>query len=195
MPGNNEAALGTLTFSKNLSLTTGSTVVMKTISTANDQLKVDGTLFLNGNLELRNLSGSWTEGKSYTLFVAPVISGSFTTISPAVPAEGLVWDTSRINEGVISVKIPSGVSRINASHVRVYPQPVVNHCFITLENDAADKMLVEVFSAKGEKQDISLSTTAGNIIKLDMSNLIPGLYVLKLTNADSAIYTCKLLKK
>ena len=158
-------------------------------------LNVTGTLYLNGTLEMKNTGAVWMDGASFRLFNAGVVSGSFASIFPEKPAEGLVWDTSRINEGIIAVKIPSGVSRINTSHVKVYPQPVLNHCFVTLENDAADTMLVEVFNVNGERQDISKSTTAGNRIKLDMSNLMQGLYVLKLTNADSAIYTCKLLKK
>lgn len=194
-PGISETSIGTLSFTKNLTLTQNATTVIKTGASANDMLNVTGTLYLNGILEMKNTGAVWVDGASFRLFNAGVVSGSFASIFPEKPAEGLVWDTSRINEGVISVKIPSGVSRINTSHVKVYPQPVLNHCFVTLENDAADTMLVEVFNVNGERQDISKSTTAGNSIKLDMSNLMPGLYVLKLTNADSAFYTCKLLKK
>ena len=194
-PGISETSIGTLSFTKNLTLTQNATTVIKTGASANDMLNVTGTLYLNGTLEMKNTGAVWMDGASFRLFNAGVVSGSFASIFPEKPAEGLVWDTSRINEGIIAVKIPSGVSRINTSHVKVYPQPVLNHCFVTLENDAADTMLVEVFNVNGERQDISKSTTAGNSIKLDMSNLMPGLYVLKLTNADSAIYTCKLLKK
>lgn len=193
MPGNNETALGTLTFSKNLSLTVGSTVVMKVISTANDQLKVAGTLYLNGNLDLRNLSGSWVDGKSYTLFVAPTIEGSFTTIIPEKPAENLVWDLSRMNEGIISVKTQTAINEISAGFVRVYPNFIDRYCFVDLEG-IAGTVTLEVFSLSGEKEITLTDKSADDQIKLDLSKLHAGVHFLRLTNSTSS-FTVKLIKK
>ncbi len=195
MPGNNETALGTLTFSKNLSLTLGSTVVMKVISTANDQLKVDGTLYLNGNLDMRNLSGSWTEGKSYTLFVAPKIEGSFSAIIPDKPAENLMWDLSRLNEGIISVKVTTGITRIDASAVKIYPQPVKDYCIISIENENAENILVQVYNSGGTRENVFSEVNSDRQIRLDLSALPAGIYFVKLINSESAIYTHKLIKR
>ncbi|HNX87547.1 MAG TPA: autotransporter-associated beta strand repeat-containing protein [Paludibacteraceae bacterium] len=194
MPGNNETALGTLTFSKNLSLTVGSTVVMKTISTANDQLKVDGTLYLNGNLELRNLSGNWTAGKSYTLFVAPTISGSFTSITPAIPGKDLIWDLTRLNQGIIAViNDPTPVNEINASSVSVYPAVMDKYCLINLGN-ITGKVQIDLYGVNGVKKLSYTESGYNSLVRMNVSHLQPGAYFLRLTNSGSTA-TYKLIKK
>lgn len=194
-PGISETSIGTLNLNKNLTLTQGATAIMKTNASNNDLLNVGGTIYLNGTLEMKNYGAAWVDGASFKIMNAPVISGSFATILPEIPGEGLVWDTSRMNEGIIAIRVASGVSLMDASKVKIYPQPVVNHCFISLENEEADDILVEVFNANGGREKVSSVATANNQIRLDMSHLSSGVYVLKLTNAKSSIFTCKLMKK
>ncbi|MBP1664356.1 MAG: autotransporter-associated beta strand repeat protein [Bacteroidetes bacterium] len=194
MPGNNETALGTLTFSKNLSLTVGSTVVMKMISTANDQLKVNGTLYLNGNLELRNLSGNWIAGKSYTLFVASAISGSFSSITPATPGKDLIWDLTRLNQGIIAViNDPTPVNEINASSVSVYPAIMDKYCLINLGN-ITGKVQIDLYGVNGVKKLSYTESGCNSLVKMNVSHLQPGAYFLRLTNSGSTA-TYKLIKK
>ena len=193
-PGINETSIGTLSFSKNLTLTQNTTTLIKTNAASNDKLNVTGILNLNGTLEMKNIGATWESGKSYQLFTAGTINGSFTSILPEVPGEGLEWDVSRMNEGIIAVKIGTGVKRIDASRVKIYPQPVKDYCFVSLENEIAGKIRLEIFNANGGKE-ITYSDTSSDIqIKLDMSGLPAGIYFLRLTNAESAVFTHKLIK-
>lgn len=99
-----------------------------------------------------------------------------------------------MNEGIIAVKIGTGVKRIDASRVKIYPQPVKDYCFVSLENEIAGKIRLEIFNANGGKE-ITYSDTSSDIqIKLDMSGLPAGIYFLRLTNAESAVFTHKLIK-
>ena len=167
---------------------------MKTISTANDQLKVDGTLYLNGNLELRNLSGNWTAGKSYTLFVAPTISGSFTSITPAIPGKDLIWDLTRLNQGIIAViNDPTPVNEINASSVSVYPAVMDKYCLINLGN-ITGKVQIDLYGVNGVKKLSYTESGYNSLVRMNVSHLQPGAYFLRLTNSGSTA-TYKLIKK
>ena len=62
------------------------------------------TLATGSTLELE-INGTPLEGDTYTIFSAmPTVSGTFSTISPATPGDGLKWDTSDLyTKGVIYV--------------------------------------------------------------------------------------------
>jgi autotransporter-associated beta strand protein len=74
-----------------------------------DAVTVGGTVTVAGNLEITPVSGSLNREVSFKIFNATgAISGEFAQITPA-PAEGFVWDQSRIAEGIIAVKSGSGI--------------------------------------------------------------------------------------
>lgn len=193
-PGISETSIGTLNFSKNLTLTTGTTTTMKTNATSNDQLNVIGTLYLNGTLDMRNYGAVWADGTSYKLFTAAAISGNFAVITPETPGEGLMWDTSLLNQGIISVKTATAVKRLDASSVRIYPQPIKDYCFISINNDISGEIKIEVFNSNGGREIGYSEVSVNNLIKLDMSGLPAGVYFLKLTE-NSAVFMRKLIKK
>ena len=194
-PGISETSIGALNFSKNLTLTQNTTTIMKTNATANDVLNVTGTLNLNGTLEMKNYGAIWATGASFKIFNAASITGAFNAIVPEVPAQGLMWDLSRISEGIIEIKTATGVKRINESNIRMYPQPVVDYCNILVENENTENILVEVFDLNGSKKMMRADVIQHNLIRLNTSELAVGLYFLKLTNEDNAIYTRRFLKK
>jgi fibronectin-binding autotransporter adhesin len=89
----------------------------------NDQFVVQqGYLALGGTLVAPNLSGTLMPGDSFTLFAAPGgISGSFTSITPAWPGPGLLWNTSNLAvNGTISMlaappATPARITSLSAS--------------------------------------------------------------------------------
>jgi autotransporter-associated beta strand protein len=92
------ASIGTLTFNAGLTLAAGATNVMK-INKAlqtNDQLVVAGTLGYGGILVLTNLGGALVAGDSFPLFNAGSYTGSYASLSPALPGPGLIWNTGTL---------------------------------------------------------------------------------------------------
>ncbi|NLO70902.1 MAG: T9SS type A sorting domain-containing protein [Porphyromonadaceae bacterium] len=196
MPGLTETNFGILNFNKNLTLTPNTTAIIKVGSSSNDKLKVGGILYLNGTLDMRNLGGLvWADGMEFKIFEAPNITGNFSTILPETPGDNLIWDTSRINEGIIAVKTPSSVKRIDASQVSIYPQPVGDFCFVSIENENAASVLVEVFNSNGSREIVKSEVLGTNQIKLNVSNLSEGVYLIRLTNSENAIFTQKIIKE
>ena len=104
-PGNN--SLATLTFVSNLTFTTNGVAALGISRNpiANDLVAVNGTLTLNGALDVVNTSPEiFADGDSFQLFSAATITGNFSSITlPALDA-GLAWNTTALNSsGVISV--------------------------------------------------------------------------------------------
>ena len=192
MPGISENSTGTLTADKNVSLTMYATTIMKVNNTTNDLLKVGGTLYLNGTLDLRNLAGDWVAGKSYTIFEATAISGNYTTITPETPGTGLTWNTSRISEGIISVDVANGIEDIYGKSVRVYPQPVRDYCTIEYGTFAKANR-IELIDQTGK---IILSENISNAEShvLYIGALDPGFYVVRIINTNNQAVVRKLVK-
>jgi autotransporter-associated beta strand protein len=100
--------VGTLIFNSTLTLAAGGAIVMKlnkTFST-NDSVKVNGPLTYDGTLVLTNLSGAMTVGDSFKLFSATSYAGAFSSVSPAAPGVGLLWNTNNLNvDGTLSITL------------------------------------------------------------------------------------------
>lgn len=103
-PGN---SVGTLTFSNNLTLNTGSTITMELTRppATSDRLKVMSSLACGGALVVTNISGSTLQGgDSFQLFDAGVISGNFSSVALPALAAGLLWNTnSLLIDGTLKV--------------------------------------------------------------------------------------------
>jgi hypothetical protein len=69
----------------------------------NDQLIVTGTLTFGGTLVVTNLSGTLAAGDRFQLFQAGSIAGSFSSSSLPTLSPGLAWNTSNLNNGLLSV--------------------------------------------------------------------------------------------
>lgn len=97
--------IGTLTAQQQVTLQTGSTlrIELNPATDTADQLVVNGTLQLGGTLHVSKLAGDVPFGKTYTLFQATALAGSFSSvILPSLPA-GMYWDSSQIQSGVLRV--------------------------------------------------------------------------------------------
>ena len=100
-PGGVSGAPATLTLQNNLTLS-GNLVVQvnKSLSSSND-LVVVGGLPTNagvGTLTLANSGSAFAAGDIFKIFSKPLLNGGALTISPSVPANGLVW-TNKFGRG------------------------------------------------------------------------------------------------
>ncbi|MEY4385426.1 MAG: hypothetical protein RLY20_709, partial [Verrucomicrobiota bacterium] len=103
-PGNN--AIGTLTFTGNLTFSAGSTSFIEINKTAGTQdlADVGGTLTYGGTLVVTNLSGAITSGSSFKIFDAAGYAGSFASLNLPALSAGLAWSTNALStSGTISV--------------------------------------------------------------------------------------------
>jgi fibronectin-binding autotransporter adhesin len=90
---------GTLNIKNNVSLLSGSITTMEInkSSLTSDTLRISGTLRYNGTLSISNTgSVPFATGDHVHLFIASGYSGSFSAITPAIPGEGLQWDTTEL---------------------------------------------------------------------------------------------------
>lgn len=104
-PGNTSVnSIGTLTFGGNLTLTGGTTLMeINPTTQTNDRLNVAGVLNYGGALYVSNMGGAPCPGQSFKLFNAAACNGGFNPVTLPPLNPGLVWDTSGLTNGVISV--------------------------------------------------------------------------------------------
>jgi hypothetical protein len=95
---------GAITTTGNITLN-GTTVIKLNGSGINDSVQAGGNLSYTGTLSLANISGApLAAGNTFQIFNATgSISGNFASITPATPGAGLVWNTSQLSSGVLSV--------------------------------------------------------------------------------------------
>jgi len=107
--GTNQAALGALTISSNLTLQGVVCMKIDSVRATNDWLCA-ANISYGGILTLSNLSVTPLNlQSSFRLFVASNYSGAFTAILPPIPAPGLAWNTNDLaTDGAISVMFTPG---------------------------------------------------------------------------------------
>lgn len=95
--------VGTISANNDITLA-GTTIVKLNGNGVNDVIQSAGTIRYGGTLNLVNTSGSpMSAGESFQIFSAAALSGSFASITPAVPGPGLAWDTTQLSSGIIGV--------------------------------------------------------------------------------------------
>jgi len=102
-PGASAGVIGTLTFSSNLKLNSGGLVsfpLSQTLGTSSEIIS-SGTVTYNGTLAVTNVSGTLTNGETFTLFSAGAETGNFSTIVGSA-GSGLAFAFNPTN-GVLSV--------------------------------------------------------------------------------------------
>ncbi|HSY18949.1 MAG TPA: hypothetical protein VK815_11470, partial [Candidatus Acidoferrales bacterium] len=99
------AAIGTLTVGGNAVLNGTNTIKLVETNLTSDVLAVGTALQFGGTLKVVNLAGSLHSGDSFQIFTANSgFSGSFTSISPAIPGFNLAWDTNTLaTTGLLTV--------------------------------------------------------------------------------------------
>ncbi len=108
-----DTGIGQLRISNALTLAAGSTTAMELNKSTGTNAAVMGltSVSYGGTLTITNLGGALAAGDSFKLFDAASYSGSFAAIVPAVPGDGLLWDTSTLaSDGTLRVVTACGVS-------------------------------------------------------------------------------------
>jgi fibronectin-binding autotransporter adhesin len=110
------SSAGTLIVASNVTFQAGSTAFMELnkAPVENDQVRATAgtatTITYGGTLQLSLLGGALAAGDSFRLFVATNYVGSFSSIIPATPGAGLVWDTTGLTNGTLRVAAPPAPS-------------------------------------------------------------------------------------
>jgi autotransporter-associated beta strand protein len=110
-PGSN--GIGTLTFSNNVTLASGSTVFIEINKGAatKDLVNASGTVVYGGTLLVTNLGGTLINGDSFKIFNAATYGGTFASFNLPPLTNSLVWDkTALASSGTLSVIISNGVT-------------------------------------------------------------------------------------
>jgi autotransporter-associated beta strand protein len=185
--------IGTLTLGASFVLQSGSKTIIKVSGTSNDKLAVTGSTILKGTLEMNNIGTNYQAGNSYTILSASSITGQFDAISPAQPAEGLKWNVSRINEGIISVDVADGIEDVSGSSIRVYPNLVNDFCNVSI-GGLNDDVKIDLLNSVGV-DILSNSTNSGaDTYQMNLSKLNPGLYFIRISN-NGKTFLRKIIKK
>ena len=87
--------IGKLTCSSTVTLNGTNVMKLNQSAQTNDVLSVAGVLTYGGVLNVPNQSGTLTTSDSFLLFSTPG-SGAFTSIVPATPGTGLLWNTNTL---------------------------------------------------------------------------------------------------
>ena len=189
--------IGTLTVNNNVNLGTGSTTEMEIdrLSVTKDMLTLTGTLTLNGTLKLVNISIlGYANGNAFKLFTAPTIKGAFSSIFPAVPGVGLVWDTTALRTtGTIAVKTaPTALQNAEWSNMKIFPNPTTSKVF--LNNIPATGQVTLLLETLNGKTLIQKTEQVTSEMVIDLTGYSAGLYLLKLIS-DKDTFLYKIVKK
>jgi hypothetical protein len=106
------------TIAANSSVTLNGTTVIKLGSGTNDVIQAAANITYGGTLNLVNISGSpLAVGNSFQTFNAGTYTGSFASITPTTPGDGLAWDTTQLSSGIIKVVAGSSQPVISSTTV------------------------------------------------------------------------------
>jgi autotransporter-associated beta strand protein len=114
-PGNGD--IGALTITGALTNSGTITIGLSKIGSTptNDTIRGVSTFELGGALQLNLLSSQITAGDSFKIFYATNFTGNFSSISPATPGVGLVWNTNNLaGSGTISISLANIQPQIGA---------------------------------------------------------------------------------
>ena len=106
-----DTTIGTMTITGALSLGgTNRFDVNKTGGVfSNDLVQGSSAITYGGVLQLVLTGDALAAGDSFKLFGATTYAGAFTSIIPATPGAGLVWDTTALSSGTLRVAVPPPV--------------------------------------------------------------------------------------
>ncbi len=194
-PGSNSVGT-TLSIEKNVSLASGSVydVIINPIFKYSNYVSSNGTILIAGALHITNTTESeYKIGDEYKLFDASKIMGTFESIVPWKPADGLSWDLSELeSRGVIKVVLSNASEDVAETKANVYPNPVQDVLFLNLENKGNKQLRVNVSDFTGRKWESA--TMNSEKLKLEVSHLPKGVYFITV-ESERIIYQSKFIKQ
>lgn len=194
-PGNSNAG-NKLNLNNNLNLKQGSTLAVKVNSLFDlaDQVICTGKINIAGNLEITVVTSSFSLDDEFKLFDCASIEGTFSSITPEVPAENMLWNLTALNsEGIIRIIAKTEVQRFNIQGIHVYPNPVNDILTIEVEDFSIEPVQFYLTDITG-KVRITAEISAGEKKKIDIGFLPAGLYTIRITQG-SKMNNIKIVKQ
>lgn len=141
-----------------------------------DALAVTGTLAVSGHLSVNNSTATeLQEGDRFKIFEAGNITGSFTSVTPEIPGEGLEWDFSELlSGGIVKVTRITSVSFLQRDQFAVTPNPAEHLLKLRLPV-TGNRMTVEIAGINRQVYKKEYYDHAG-VVEMDVSGLPSGVY-------------------
>ncbi len=148
------------------------------------KLNVTGVMAINGATLNLEIESGWENVKPGTVFnlftmtdVTSVTGEGITAIEPAVPGEGLEWDSSKLLEtGRLYVKEASSVDNALTEDVTVWPLTVQSELSVSLPAPAP----LAVYSLAGEQ--VKSANLQQGTSRVSLAGLSKGIYLVKAAN-------------
>jgi hypothetical protein len=148
---------------------------------------LDGSL--SSDADQNNLTYKWTVPTGITFSSVTVAKPTFT--APEVKKDSTLVFTLVVNDGIVdsspaTVKVlvknvlTVGVNDVIDSGFAIYPNPTTGVVIIGIDETTSDYCEVTVYNSAGTIVNV-LRAEISNEIKIDLSDLIPGSYLLKIS--------------
>jgi autotransporter-associated beta strand protein len=190
-PGN--AGIGSLTVNNAVALQGNTSMELNKAAGTNDQIVSGATISYGGDLTIVNLGGSFTATDSFKLFTAATYSGTFTSITPAFPAVGLLWDTSSLNTtGTLKIAAATPIQTWRQLH---FGTPVNAGNAADLANPAGDgivnliKYALAMDPTKASTTGLPTVSVAAGFLKITFNRNLSATDVTCLVAASDALVT------
>ena len=170
---------GTLAINGALTLNAGSTTILKggrvIGGTTNDALTGISTLTLGGRLVISLAGYPVQAGDTFQLFTATNVSGAFNSVALPWLYSGLVWDTSGLSNGVLSVVSLPGVTTFAQRRFWTIDQAAENPGAVGDGFVQAEVYFVQGRLALGQSTALAASRSLTNNVQVDFFNIWPAM--------------------
>ena len=186
-PGKDDKTISNLTINSDLNIEKDGILSIKFKTIVADKIIAKKGIKLAGKLEMKEMAYTKiAAGMEFIILSTDdKITGEFSEIIPAVPAQGLKWDVSRINEGIIAIVESAevnGIKDVNNESVKLYPTVVRNSCFVY--NDSFEILDIDVFNVSGAKVKNLRSQINETVTEIDMQDFPKGIYFVTIKKGN-----------
>ncbi|MDA3854313.1 MAG: autotransporter-associated beta strand repeat-containing protein [Bacteroidales bacterium] len=155
-----------------------------------DQIVTNAISLQNSKLLMVNSTPeSYAIGEEFKIIRANTIEGRFSGIYPENPGGNLFWNTSKLySEGIIYVtdQAPSSIDEQWASSFSIYPNPAEDVLYIDQMHNNNIINSVKIYGMEGTLIK-TYYTTSDDTIKLDVSNIPAGIYLIQISTDNMSI--------
>lgn len=161
---------------------------------SSDVLKTTSVLTLNAaTLKVRKSSGTYNAGDTFKILDCPSVAGSFSSVDPAEPNPGLVWDLSELyTTGVLKVQLATAINQPKMEMLSFYPNPTTGIVHIQLENGLSAG-IVRVEDASGRVVLLKNFEQIDNV-QVDLTQNPEGVYFLRVISGEKMLLGKVVLK-
>ena len=155
------------------------TAVNLSVNLGRDTISCVDLTFNAGNAGASYL---WSDGTTGQTFTRPADNVD-TTYSVVISSNGCSTSDT------IHLSICEGIDELDASLATIYPNPSAGHFTLSINNNAAQDMTIEIISMTGKKELVLRhENVAGNYEKqFDLSSMAKGIYYIRLISANGIV--------